>query len=75
MNEGKVYYISAFFSKEKYETLQRLNESKYYLENLIANYQHGNVIRYISKQNNKTIYEVTDNIRHKHIIYGSKCSA
>ena len=74
LNEGKIYYICAFCNKEKYETLPRLNESNYYIENLTANCQHGNGIRYISKQNNKTIYEVTDNIRHKHTIYGSKCS-
>ena len=53
--------------------IAKLNSQNYYLENLKSNCVHGNGKRYISKENNNQSYEITDNIRKEHTIYGNKC--
>ena len=72
--EGSSHYICAFCGKENIEIIPKLDSLNYYIENLTANCQHGNGVRYISKSNNNTVYEITDDNRIKHNIYGSKCS-
>lgn len=73
-HEGKIYYICAYCGGQYIEIIPKLDKSNYYLENLTASCQNGNGIRYFSKKNNETIYEITDNMRLNHTIYGSKCS-
>ena len=72
--DGSSHYLCSFCGKENIEIIPKLDSLNYYNENLTYNCQHGNGLRYISKNNNNTIYEITDNNRIKHTIYGSKCS-
>ena len=72
--DGKAYFTCGFCGKNKTEVIPKLNAINYFLETLQANCIHGNGIRYISKKDKNRIYEITDNIRYNHSIYGSKCS-
>ena len=71
---GKSFFRCGFCGKNKVEEIPILNDDNYIVEILKANCEHGNGKRYISKQDKKRIYEITDNIRLNHSIYGSKCS-
>ena len=71
---GKIFLTCGFCGKNKIEEIPKLNEDNYFIEILIANCEHGNGKRYIFKQDKNKIYEITDNIRHNHTIYGSKCN-
>ena len=72
--EGKTYFTCGFCGKNKTEEIPKLNEDNYFIEILKANCEHGNGKRYIFKQDKNRTYEITDNIRHNHTIYGSKCN-
>ena len=72
--EGKIYYKCGFCGKQIIKNLPRLNNQFYLIEELSANCEHGNGKRYISKENENKKYEITDDIRHEHTIYGYKCS-
>ena len=72
--EGKAYFTCGFCGKNKTEIIPKLNDSNYFLKILKASCEHGNGIKYISKKDKNRIYEITDNIRYNHSIYGSKCS-
>ena len=71
--EGNIYYTCGFCGNNKTEVIPKLNGDKYFIEELKANCEHGNGKRYISKKKKNRIYEITDNIRPNHTIYGSKC--
>ena len=72
--DGKIYYQCGFCGKQKTKNIPKLSNQFYYIENLKSNCEHGNGIRYISKDNKNKIYDITDNILQAHTIYGSKCS-
>ena len=72
--EGKIYFTCGLCGKNKTKEIPKLNDNNYFIEVLKANCEHGNGKRYISKHDKKKVYEITDNIRHNHTIYGSKCS-
>ena len=72
--EGKIYYKCGFCGKQIIKNLPRLNNQFYLIEELKANCEHGNGKRYISKENGNKKYEITDDIRHEHTIYGYKCN-
>ena len=72
--DGKIYFKCSFCGNNLTEEIPKLNENNYFIEILKANCEHGNGKRYISKNNKNKIYEITDNLRNKHTIYGSKCS-
>ena len=70
---GITIYKCGFCGEEiKYE-IPKLDNQNYLIENLISNCEHGNGKRYISKTNKKRFYDITDNIKKKHSIYGTKC--
>ena len=71
--EGIIFYVCRLCGKEYNKTIPLLNEDNYFIENIYSNCQHGNGKRYILKNNYNIKYEVTDNIRQPHTIYGSKC--
>ena len=72
--DGKILYTCIFCGNNKTEKIPKLNEQNYFIEKIKANCVHGNGRRYISKKDKNKIYEITDNIRHNHSIYGSKCA-
>lgn len=72
--EGKIFFTCSFCGNNKIEEIPKLNGHHYYIKILTANCEHGNGKRYISKKDKNRIYEITDNIRNNHTIYGSKCS-
>ena len=53
------------------KVLPKLSSSDYQVENLVANCAHGNGHRYVSEQYGT--YEVTDNERTEHTVYGDYC--
>ena len=70
---GITIYKCGFCGEEiKYE-IPKLDNQNYLIENLISNCEHGNGKRYISKTNKKRFYDITDNIKKKHSVYGTKC--
>ena len=71
---GKIYFTCGFCGNNKTEEIPKLNEKNYIIEKLKANCEHGNGKRYIYRQNENRIYEITDDIRYNHTRYGSKCS-
>ena len=72
--EGKIYYKCGFCGNQIIKNIPQLNSQFYLIEELTANCEHGNGRRYISKENGNKIYEITDDIRHDHTIYGYKCN-
>ena len=72
--DGKIYLTCGFCGNNKTVEIPKLSEKNYIIEIIKANCEHGNGKRYISKEDNSIVYEITDNIRHNHTIYGSKCS-
>ena len=70
---GKIFYKCGFCGKQKEKEIARLNSQNYYIENVKSNCVHGNGKRYIFKKNNNISYEITDNNRKEHTIYGNKC--
>lgn len=73
-NNGKIYFTCGLCGNNKTKEIPKLNEDNYIIEELKANCEHGNGKRYISKHDKSKIYEITDNFRYNHTIYGSKCS-
>lgn len=71
-DEGKVKYICKVCGKKYYETIPKLTEKNYKVEELKSNCLHGNGKRYISSNN--LTYDVTDKDIKMHSIYGEKCS-
>ena len=72
--EGKVYLTCGFCGNNKTQDIPQLNAKNYFIEELKANCEHGNGKKYIFKQDKNRIYQLTDNIKLNHSIYGSKCS-
>ena len=72
--DGKIYFTCGFCGNNKTKEIPKLNEKNYFIEELKANCEYGNGKRYISKTDKSKIYEITDNIRLNHSIYGSKCN-
>ena len=73
-NEGKIVYTCGFCGKENIKEIPTLRNDNYIVEELKANCEHGNGKRYILKANLNKIYNITDDVRHNHTIYGHKCS-
>ena len=71
---GRTYFTCRFCGKNKTEEIPKLNEHSYFVELLKANCEHGNGKRFIYKKDKNKIYEITDNIRNNHSLFGSKCS-
>ena len=71
---GKVIYICAFCGNQKIQEIPKLDSENYFIEELKANCEHGNGKRYILKNNNNRVYDITDNVRYNHTVYGDKCS-
>ena len=72
-SEGKTYFTCGLCGNSKIEEIPKLNEDNYFIEELRANCEHGNGKRFISKLYKNRIYEITNDLRHNHTIYGSKC--
>jgi len=58
--------------KKYFETIPKLNQKNYNIENLTSNCENGNGIRYFSELYGS--YELTDNKTELHSIYGKKCN-
>ena len=72
--DGKIYFTCGFCGKNKVEEIPKLDENHYFIEELKASCENGNGKRYTSINDKNKIYEITDNIRLDHSLYGSKCS-
>jgi hypothetical protein len=70
-NEGKKWYMCKYCRKKYYENIPKLNKKNYKIEKISSNCQNGNGIRYYSKLYGQ--YELTDNEKKLHSIYGKKC--
>ena len=74
-NEGIIFYKCGFCGEQKEKKIPKLDNHNYFINILNSTCQHGNGKRYISKENKDVSYEITDNIRQNHTIYGDKCKA
>ena len=72
-SEGKIYFTCGLCGNNKTEEIPKLNEDNYFIEQLEANCEHGSGKRFISKQYKNRKYEITNDIKYNHSIYGSKC--
>ena len=73
-SEGIIFHICGFCGYQYNQSIPILNEDNYIVERLVANCQHGNGKRYISKKNKSIYYDKTDSVRLPHSAYGNKCS-
>ena len=71
-DEGIKMYLCKYCRKKYFEKIPKLNKKNYKLENLISNCENGNGVRYHSELYGT--YELTDNKKELHSIYGKKCS-
>jgi hypothetical protein len=71
--EGIITYKCIFCGNEINKVIPKLDIQNYFVENIKSNCEHGNGKKYISKENKKILYEITDNLKKEHSIYGSKC--
>ena len=69
--EGNKIFICKYCRKNYSETIPKLNKNNYKTEKIASNCEHGNGIKYSSKSYGN--FEVTDNNKKLHSIYGKKC--
>ena len=65
-------HMCKYCLKKYFETIPKLNQQNYKIENLTSNCENGNGIRYFSELYGS--YELTDNKKRLHSIYGKKCN-
>lgn len=70
--EGGKIYICKYCRNTYFETIPKLNKENYKIENLTSNCENGNGVKYYSELYGN--YEVTDNKKQLHSIYGKKCN-
>ena len=70
--DGIKMYMCKYCRKQYFESIPKLNQKNYNLENLTSNCENGNGVRYFSKLYGN--YEITDNKTRLHSIYGKKCN-
>ena len=71
MEEGNKIFICKYCRKNYSEKIPKLSNDNYKTEILTSNCEHGNGIKYYSESNGN--FEVTDNTKKLHSIYGKKC--
>ena len=69
--DGYVIYQCGMCGYKKEEVIPKLSNEHYHVEEITYNCIHGNGKRYTSEQYGT--YEVSDNMRSKHTIYGDVC--
>ena len=69
--DGLIVYQCGICGYMKEEVIPKLSNENYTVEELTYNCAHGNGKRYTSEQYGT--YEVTDNMRSKHKVYGDVC--
>ena len=70
--DGIKMYLCKYCRNQYFEKIPKLDKEKYSLELLTSNCENGNGIRYSSELYGK--YELTDNLRELHSVYGQKCN-
>ena len=69
--EGSKIFICKYCRNNYSEIIPKLNKDNYKIEVLTSNCEHGNGIKYYSKSYGN--FEVTDNDKKLHSIYGKNC--
>ena len=70
--DGIKMFICKYCRKKYFESIPKLNNGNYNLENLTSNCENGNGVRYFSELYGS--YDITDNKTKLHSIYGKKCN-
>lgn len=70
--EGTRIHICKYCRNKYYEIIPKLSKNNYKIDNLTISCKNGNGKKYFSEIYGE--FEITDNIKHLHTIYGKKCS-